>query len=608
MKHPNMARAFPRHIHEETKDSQREALNFLTEHGCGLIEKPTGSGKTATGITFLRAYEKAGVPVLFYLVPNKTLAAQVQEQYPEVRVVYGRNEHPCLYYEDSYQADEVPCSMLGDCPHRVDQDTGQTHEPGALPCPYLQQKYEAKQGTIVVATYAFYLFAHFFQKEWGKKQEAMVIDEAHRLAESIRSVLSYEITDYQLGRALEALSGFADDQTILRLEEFQTSFLKIIKSKPSGQRMILTEDDIYELLYHVQLLQPTRLRQQIAEAVRKGRLDPIADRETLRRLEDITYSLTRYLRSLEYSVKDGKRKALNYIFAYWQSEKGEHDKVQYRLVVKAYAVGPLIAKMLPKRLLAMSATISDPDMLKIESGIDLPFLSLTSDWPSENTRIFMPTDSPNLAVNKRGRDGVVRTQNTREKTKILRKVAKACKRFGDQGLRSLVVVVSNDERHKFLALAEEEGVDVISYDAERKPREVAQAFKDGEGDVLVGTTAHFGEGIDLPDGTAPITFFLRPGYPNPTEPGTQFEADRFGSRRWALWQWRVIVQALQVRGRNVRSVEDKGVTIFVSQQFRKFLLHSLPEWLKPAYRGNSTWEQCLDETEALLLKRKRLKK
>jgi Rad3-related DNA helicase len=398
------------------------------------------------------------------------------------------------------------------------------------------------------------------------------------------------------------LADFADVEVITKLEQFRDTFKRIVTGKPSGKQVLLSQSEIQQLLGLVQALQPSRLRDSVMAAVSNGTLDTVADRETLHRLEEVTLSLGRYLRSLQFSVATDDRNALNYTFAYWQTEKGEHERIQHRLVVKAYSVGPLIRKMIPDTTLAMSATVSDPDIFEIDTGIKLPFLSLSSDWPHTNTRVFMPTDTPNLAVNQRGRDGVSRKQNPREKSKILRKIAKACKRFGDQGLRSLVIVVSNQERQKFLDLAHEEGVEAISYDASCTPRQAAAMFKAGQGTILVGTSSNYGEGMDLPDGLAPVTFFLRPSYPNPGDPGTQFEEARFGTRRWALWQWRVILQALQVRGRNVRSVNDKGVTIFVSQQFRRFLVHSLPKWLQPAYRGEQTLEQCIDETERLLLK------
>jgi Rad3-related DNA helicase len=602
MKHPSMTVAFPRHIHPDMKRNQAEALAFLETHGAALLELPTGSGKTAIGLTYLRAHESTDATTLFYLVPNKTLAGQVKAQYPEVSVVYGRNEHPCLFYPDEdLKADEVPCSYNTGCPHRVNQETGETFVKGVVPCPYLQQKYEARQGKIVVATFAFYLFAVYFNKQWEDEGRAVVVDEAHRLAESLRSVLSFEITDYQLRRAMETLSYFADADTMSHLEAFEATFLRTVKSKPSGTQVLLDQTEIAELLMRVERIQPNRLRDMISRAVREGAIDPVRDRESLYRLEAVTLSLGRYLRSLQYSVKTEERNALNYTFAYWETDRKEGERIQHRLVVKAYMVTPLVRNMLPEKTLAMSATVSDPETFAIENGIRLPFLSLTSDWPHANTRIFMPTDTPNLATNIRDRQGVSRKQNPREKSKALRKVAEACKRLGNKGIRSLVIVVSNQEREKFLEIARGLELDTVSYNSKLPPRDAVVAFKSGAGTVLVGTGAHYGEGVDLPDGTAPVTFVLRPGYPNPDEPGARFEEARFGKRRWAVWQWRVIVQALQVRGRNVRSVNDKGVTIFVSQQFRNFVVHSLPKWLQPAYQGQKTLEECLAEAESLLL-------
>ena len=60
------------------------------------------------------------------------------------------------------------------------------------------------------------------------------------------------------------------------------------------------------------------------------------------------------------------------------------------------------------------------------------------------------------------------------------------------------------------------------------------------------------------------------------------------------------MEALQVRGRNVRSVDCIGVTFFISQQFRRFLKVSLPEQLMNSYKGDMDWEKCLEETEAIL--------
>jgi Rad3-related DNA helicase len=175
-----------------------------------------------------------------------------------------------------------------------------------------------------------------------------------------------------------------------------------------------------------------------------------------------------------------------------------------------------------------------------------------------------------------------------------------------QGLRSLVVLVSEDERQRFLRMCPEAelnggALEAVSYGKGVTAREAAVRFKDGVGDVLVGTVSQYGEGVDLPNRIAPVIFYLRPAYPNPYEPEAQFEASRYGSRRFAVWNWRVMNDLLQVRGRNIRSVNDEGVTFLISQQFRKFARPTLPKWLLPAYVADKSMEECVDDAMRLLV-------
>ncbi len=221
----------------------------------------------------------------------------------------------------------------------------------------------------------------------------------------------------------------------------------------------------------------------------------------------------------------------------------------------------------------------------------MPFVSLPAAFPAENARVILPKDTPNLSAKDRSRH---------EPAKVLRRIAKACKLFADRDTRSLVVVVSNAERERFIRLCSEEKVEAVSYMNGSTPKEAMSRFKAGQGSVLIGTAANYGEGIDLPGETAPVIFFLRPGYPNPKDPATQFEMRRFGGQSWRVWNWRVMIEALQVRGRNIRSSTDRGATIFVSQHFRKFLYASLPEWLKESYGGELTFEEAKEEILRLL--------
>jgi len=589
--------SFPRKQHPALRPAQQQAFELIARNpGSLTLELPTGSGKTAIGYTYLRALANVAPGPLFYIVPNKTLVDTVHKLFPDTTVAYGRSEYDCLYYgeETGYRADEIPCLSLTDCEHRVDQTTGLTilNEPGVKRCPYYDAKFETTQGKIVVCTTAFFLYNRLFARN-PVPLGGLVIDEAHRIASTFRSALSYDITDWHLRRAVQLLTKIGADEHADTVDAFLQTMVRILRRKPQNTATLLDQEELEELVAILRRIDANDIQRRLGEALQRGTIDPAAERTTLKQLETVAFNLRRYVTSLEYALPGEYRAPLNYVtYAYSYVRPQGQERVQHRLIVRAYYVAPLVRKLLSPHTLAYSATIGNPDVFAFETGIQTPFFAVSSGFPAENTGIFLPSDTPNLATRYRPKA---------EPTKVLRRVAKACLRFRKAGHRSLMVVISDTERQKFQELCHEEGVAVISYDADSSPREAMARFKAGEGDVLVGTSANYGEGVDLPDGLAPVTFFLRPGYPSPADPATQFEQHRFGQgQSWAVWNWRVMIEALQVRGRNVRSANDRGVTIFVSQQFGQFVYGSLPEWLKPSYRRGLSLDECCDQALEVL--------
>jgi len=588
----NLRKYFPFGQYPQMTPNQEASLiQIETDDGRSTLEAPTGTGKTAVGFTFLKALGAQGLGPLFYIAPSKAIVHQVGRLHPEVKTVYGRNECDCIFYpEETLKADQIPTIFCSTCKHYVDQASGTVREPGCRACPYYRQKYEAKQAEIVVATMAFYLFTQLFTREW-ETPAGLVVDEAHKFPHVVRACLSYEITDHNLWRAVAILKDI-DPEVSIQLATFARRLISTVKKRSRFKEPLLDDREINSLIEVLEEVDADRIERQLKEALRQGEIDPIDDRETIKQLESIFLNLRRYLHMLHYSVATEGHGALNFTFAYINEEPGPYDKVIYKLVIKAWYVAPLIASILSPRTVALSATIGDPEIFGWETGIRSDVHALGSDFPVTNTRIFLPSDTPNLAVKSRSRQ---------DKTKALRRIAQAAKQFARRGHRSLVVVISNDEREKFMTLSEAEGLHTLSYGNGTTARDVAARFRDGEGDCLVGTMAHYGEGIDLPRQVAPIIFMLRPGYANPHDPATQFEKRRFSpSRYWALQNYRVMQEALQVRGRNVRGPEDLGVTFFISQQFRRFVRAALPQWLEPACVARKTFDECIADTMKLL--------
>jgi len=586
-------KSFPRSVHRNPRNSQKEALGIIAaQMGSVLIEAPTGSGKTAIGLSFLNGMKNAGHGPLFYVTPTKAAVDQIVGAYPNLSVAYGRGEHPCLYYEQDFAADEVPCSLLRNCPHRVCQLTGRVTEPGSEPCPYLQQKYEARtSGNVVVCTTAFYLFNQLFMQDW-ETPAGLVIDEVHRLPSVVRNCLTYDITDYHLERSREFLKSIGAEKVAGQIEEFRKKMVHIVLRRSGGSKTVLEDHELKELIDVLSKIDGTELRKSVTKAITSGTVSNVDLVEALKKIETLIFSLSRYMHAFEYSMTTPGRHALNYTFAYYESEPTEGTRVRHKLCVKSYLVAPLINKrLLSPFTVAYSATIGDHKIFSQESGIDFPFYSLASQFPVKNTGIYLPTDTPDLSMKSRPK---------REPTKVLRRIAKICRSLANKGIRTSLITISNAEMEKFIFLCGEEGVDVVSCGNGVSPREAISNFKSGVGDTLVGTEANLAESTDLPGGISPVIFVLRPGYPRPDDPQTKFEEKRFGFQRWGIWQWRVMIKALQARGRNIRGKKDKGVTIFVSQQFNRFLLGSLPTYLKPAFSAKMTLDECVDAAVELL--------
>lgn len=568
-------------------ENQGPALETIFRVLIALLELPTGTGKTAVGYTFLKTLLENGIKgALLYITPTKTLVDQVKELHPEVKVVYGRNEYPCLYYKEKgkkVQADQAPCSLIP-CPHRV---TSLTELP-EKPCPYYLAKAEAEKGGIVACTTAFYLINKLFLN-WPSEIAGLVLDEVHQIAKVARMVFKYDITDYHLKRVIELLAEI-DPRQAANLGRFLEQMTKIAQLKPARQPTLLEPHEIDKLLVYLKRISLGETREKISQAVRLEEIDPVKFQEELKTLETIGRDLSKYITSFSYALKTEKRNPLNYIFAYYEKRIPKRQKIKYKLCVRAHYVAPLIRSSLrAERIIAYSATIGDPKIFGFETGVQFPFWTFPSTFPVANARIFLPNDTPNLAKRSRKRLDLYRA---------LKMVAEATAEFKKENLRSLVVVVSEKERQKFLKIAKSLGVDAVSYGNGTSPRESAISFRNGKGDILVGTAANYSYGIDLPyqpHQIAPVIFFLRPSYPKPNDPATQFEERRFGKKRWGVWNWRAAIEARQVRGRNIRSAEDLGVAYFISQQFPKFLPTSFPEWLQEAWRAGKPMKEQVKE-------------
>lgn len=571
-------------------EAQEQMMAHIAKYGSCLIESGTGTGKTAVELAAAQAISLHGR--VFLVFPNKTILEQVVKEYPGYTVAFGRNEHPCLYYtEQELTADQVPCSILRKCPHRVDQKTGETFEPGAVPCPYLQQKYEAKQQPIVLCTLMFYLYSAVFAGEF-EDVEGLIIDEVHRVADIIRQALSFEISDYYVSVMIDVLNRAGATEAAGVFEHFLSVMKQIVSKKAKNTKVLLSTDEIKNLIDALGHSNEGIILNAVQDGLRSGALHAIRDVKLLKHTETIARGLRRYIRALGYSLPTDDRGPLNYCCAYFEPVLlDDNSKRHHVITVRGHYAPPMIKRIMRNTTIGFSATIGDAKGFEYETGIRLPIISIPSPFQAHRSRLYIPTDTPDLAVNARG---------SKDLGKSISKIIETAIRFRDAGHRSLFVVGSNLEKDKAIAAAERLGINAITYGNGISAKQAAHDFREGQGDMLIGTAANYAEGVDLPGGIAPITFFLRPLYPPKDDPMTQFEEQRYGRARWAVWNNRAMKQVQQVRGRNIRGHRDKGVTFLWSQQFRRIALASMPKHLTSSYKSNLTLDQCIDDTLKLL--------
>jgi len=621
--------------HKKMRPAQIAALSdflpFLEKGESIVAQLPTGSGKTAIGYALAQKFLEESPNPVFYVTPNKTQCDQIHKMYPENSIiVYGRNEYPCLFYKTQGKevtTEDAPCGLIK-CPHKpivVPYETAEDlteqmmGEPIAIGrnrafyasegelCKYYQAKLEAlKGGKMVVCTTAFLIYERLFVKLFGEPS-FIVLDEVHNLAKVIRVALSYHISDYTLQKILKLLEKI-DPKNYVVINRFKERLVRLCKVKSNYQ--LLTQEETISLLDILMEVDTNELNRNISKAIRTGLLDPYEDFDTLQAVDNLSNKIGRYIKSLSYATSRDNKSPLNYIYTYHytireEEAKGKRRKIEDFLSINSYYVAPITKKfIMSSPCLGYSATIGDAKTFAFDTGFDAKFFDYPSTFPIENTRIYFPTDMPSLAFKERKNgdlgtiiDAIARTIKELNKLTIFSRVSAKKK----TKIRFLVLCVSDLERKKITERFSEKGINVVTYHTEEgvKPKQTVEEFKAGNGDVLLGTIANYGEGLDLPKEVARAIFILRPSYPKPTDPQATFEDLKFPKNKWALWTWRAAIATLQARGRNIRSKEDRGVSFLMSAQFDRILGAAVPTWLKPAI-VKANMKDCVKDAKKFL--------
>ena len=176
-------------------DNQVKALNFLKQSKKRFLclRAPTGSGKSLIGMEVFD-------PPMFYLCSSIELQEQLLRDYPELVLLKGRNNYPCV--EGVFESVEL-CIKKSTCPS----------------CLYYKQKRKLLSSQFGVLNFHYFLnLMNFARPEEKKAERNIVIDEADTVETTLIDFISFDFSFKRLER-LELNIKKPDKKTVV--ESFQ---------------------------------------------------------------------------------------------------------------------------------------------------------------------------------------------------------------------------------------------------------------------------------------------------------------------------------------------------------------------------------------------------
>lgn len=553
------------------REGQRKAIEFaLNAFNEGkrvvLIEGPTGSGKSAIGMTLADMVHKS-----YYLTATKILQDQLVDEFGDQIVeLKGRNAYPCTFY-DRYGPEMVKRGVWKQ--HVLDQHLAKKHNcndgfckskagkqgkkqqctkcftvagpngnsrPGGdltrLPlgmtysaCPYYEQVYKAVNGRKVVMNFSSFLFQTQMTTRFREPREMMVVDECHNIEPQLMDFVSLTVSDAQLqkhGIIIPELESAEEYAVFFQDSKLHEAMLKVMGEAEENDQTWL--------------------------------------------VDELSRTLKKYKMFLDHIGTEGSE----WVFEH-ETLNGGHSRVTLKPVFVHNMAQELLFKY-ADRVVLMSATILDVDVMCKSLGLkreEIAAVRLKNRFPVENRPIIvapvakmtggpegMKKWGPDLVagVNKRvnahqGERGIIHTQSFAI-TKLLREKC-------DRTVKSRFLFQDDFNNDKKAMLA-------------------AHAKRDDS--ILVAPAMH--EGIDLHGDLSRFQIICKVPYANffdNEQLARRVEKDR------KYYIWLTALKIVQAYGRSIRSPDDHAVTYILDEAFEKFekeAKNMLPDWFKEAVK------------------------
>ena len=322
------------------RKGQKEALAqaraaFKSGKRFVVLEAPTGEGKSAIAVTLAREAQSA-----YVLTAQKLLQDQYVRDFPDIALMKGRANYPCLIAPTHAAA--APCIAGRKLPECDD-------------CPYFLAKDTAMAATNVTMNYAYYL-AELNYSGGFQPRDLLILDEAHNAEASLMSFIGVTLSDARLSSVgiPERIPSAIDD---LEYFDFAEDIMPLLSGRSREIEHGLKKDAMSSQL-------------ALSQMQHKQYLD-----SQFKRLELLLHS-----RQEDYIE--------------WVVERGRNSDGQW-LSFKPVTVSSFARELLfgfADRVLMLSATILDAPTYLRSLGIspeEAEVIGVSSDFPPENRPIYL---------------------------------------------------------------------------------------------------------------------------------------------------------------------------------------------------------------------------
>jgi ATP-dependent DNA helicase DinG len=215
---------------------QKETIEFVTGSKKKIVVAclPTGAGKSLIG-TVSAGVNGGGT----YLVHSKALQVQLQEDFPELPILWGRGNYECLRSEG-----RVSC---GECSH----SSGSMCRNKAGKCEYVMAKRVALQSPVRILNYEYWITEANYVGGFGN-EELVVIDEADALEGVMAKFVGLEFSDGMMRNLGIATPKYKTTVSEHSLDDWRawskTALFKVVRKLEDLEKRLKDSEPDQELL------------------------------------------------------------------------------------------------------------------------------------------------------------------------------------------------------------------------------------------------------------------------------------------------------------------------------------------------------------------------